>query len=1185
MRTDLESPQERQGGPLTTRSRVRLAIVLSVLVTPWAGWASAQSEVRDPTRPILVLNPGGHGAPVQALVFTKGGDRLLSGGMDKVVHIWDVGGESPSLDGTIRPPIWRGPRGVIYALALSPVADEKGRQVLAVGGYGVQSQNGNIALYRVPAADRGGTGDLLAQLPCGNKADAEPVGHWDTVKCLAFDPGGQFLASGSFDGTVRIWDQRSRETVAVLKGHAGMPVRALAFGRDGTTLATAGGDGDVVLWDTDPAKLREFDRQRRAARDPAARTALAVGFNRRAARFRASPRPQDTRPDDPRGASINALAFSPDGRWVVIGRENGRLARYDGADLGNERRLPTDDRRQGAVEALAFAPDSKTLAVSLLAQRLANRAERPGVGCDVEVRRMPEGDLVGPAIPRASNLVTALAFRPVGKTLAYAGGDGQAVFLKDLRDANGSPKASAGLGGSFWDVGFSRDGRAVAYSRRRDDAPDPPATTLGFDLRGRRVVELARADVARAFRKLGDLSVRPTGIDALEVVDGRGAARPLALAPTDGRWWDYRIVPPTADHPRMAVAVAVEAGVVIFAATPDGKAFRRVRFLAGHTGPVYALAPSPDGKWLLTGSSDQTLRLWPLAHRDTLAPLGATFAPAAEGRMTATAVEPRGFAEAMGLERGDVVEKLFVAGLARDPKEAATAPDAAPPEARLEFVVRRGGKALELGTTKRDGPALALFPSMDREWVLWMPQGYYDTSIIGDRKFLGWHRNGAKPGGAGGFDVETPTDYFTIDTFEAELRRPAVLDALIASADPAVALALVPAAVRDAPALVADQAPPRVEILEPALPLDRPLVVRSAALAVRVTARTDDRPDGRRALRAVRFLVDGQPQQEVNPRKPDFDAPADLALTPGLHHVNVVAIDDAGHERTRTFPVEYLPPDDFPLTSGPEPRVPRLLALTLGAEAFSPGSGLPPIPFAANDARDVGAFFRDPRAQRFGKTAEARVIHDPTSSKVQEAFARLDTERQAGRWGPGDTLIVMVESHVLVRDQRSFVPGTDAGAGEPPRNAVPASELSDALGEIASYGARVLVLIDGVHEPPDGPGRPVSHVGEWARELYRKNVIAFPASIQGPGRRLASRSHGAFAEAILGSLDARGRVRLTGTSGRPMDLDEFRDAVEMGVQRLTGLQQFARCYVPPTIPAKGTIFEPPALPTALSSRP
>lgn len=32
--------------------------------------------------------------------------------------------------------------------------------------------------------------------------------------------------------------------------------------------------------------------------------------------------------------------------------------------------------------------------------------------------------------------------------------------------------------------------------------------------------------------------------------------------------------------------------------------------LVGHTEPVYDITTTPDGKWLVTGSFDQTVRLW-----------------------------------------------------------------------------------------------------------------------------------------------------------------------------------------------------------------------------------------------------------------------------------------------------------------------------------------------------------------------------------------------------------------------------------------------------------------------------------------------------------------------------------------------------------------------------------------------
>jgi WD40 repeat protein len=41
--------------------------------------------------------------------------------------------------------------------------------------------------------------------------------------------------------------------------------------------------------------------------------------------------------------------------------------------------------------------------------------------------------------------------------------------------------------------------------------------------------------------------------------------------------------------------------------------------LRGHDGPVYAVAISPDNRWLVTGSADGTARLWDLSAKDPAA--------------------------------------------------------------------------------------------------------------------------------------------------------------------------------------------------------------------------------------------------------------------------------------------------------------------------------------------------------------------------------------------------------------------------------------------------------------------------------------------------------------------------------------------------------------------------------------
>jgi hypothetical protein len=64
-----------------------------------------------------------------------------------------------------------------------------------------------------------------------------------------------------------------------------------------------------------------------------------------------------------------------------------------------------------------------------------------------------------------------------------------------------------------------------------------------------------------------------------------------------------------------------------------------------------------------------------------------------------------------------------------------------------------------------------------------MPSGYYDTSIAGDSKFLGWHLNQST------IFRPRPTVFLEIIKFEKPFHRPDLLDELLRSADPAQAVA------------------------------------------------------------------------------------------------------------------------------------------------------------------------------------------------------------------------------------------------------------------------------------------------------------------------------------------------------------------------------------------------------------
>ena len=101
-----------------------------------------------------------------------------------------------------------------------------------------------LYLHRNPIADTSALRLIVDQNP--NLQDISV--DMEEISSVAFSPNGMLLASGSDNGTMKLWDVATRESIATLKGHTEY-VRSVAFSPDGTLLASGSDDGTVKLWD------------------------------------------------------------------------------------------------------------------------------------------------------------------------------------------------------------------------------------------------------------------------------------------------------------------------------------------------------------------------------------------------------------------------------------------------------------------------------------------------------------------------------------------------------------------------------------------------------------------------------------------------------------------------------------------------------------------------------------------------------------------------------------------------------------------------------------------------------------------------------------------------------------------------------------------------------------------------
>jgi WD40 repeat protein len=906
--------------------------------------------------------------------------------------------------------------------------------------------------------------------------------HTDILNDLDFSDDGRYLVSASIDKTAKVWDMESFTLIDTITAHS-REVYAVRFIKKGKEyqIISIGYDGQILLYSLTQRRVLTSDYKNQ---------------------------------------ELQSLAVS--NQFIAVsGLKNREIYIYN-HDLSLVKTIYSETM----PSSLAFSPNGTQL--------LAGTWDAPN---NTNVYSVREHFRRTHSFFVERNFTQAVNF--IGEDKVIVGGwvkDNFKLFIWSLRDKQ-LLNTIEGVGKYVWGVGVKGD--TIGWSNQWSGDP-----RIGKGSQLSRLLNLNSFRLSTNHHKLNRLNHIPLTFNGYTLAHRGGGNYGYNDATLDIKKDGYSVASITKDltngyrhncygfYNDRVVSGGMHGRLKVYDLTG-----REVGDLVGHTGEIWSVAL--DGDRLVSGSDDQTIRIWNLKELNKKEFVDADFFTPAwlifiNENYPKLDIQKRSNVAKLyqymlrdyGASQAD---KLLKANELRNPATLT--------QAWYDFINRnypdlnihqKGGmeqlyknllrdygeneaKKMLKGEYATIYPQLSIFVSHDNEWIVWSKSGYYASSINGDQ-YIGWHINQGS---------NKEARFISIDKIKG-MKRPDVIAAILkyGSEERALQELLVK----------------KVDIDKISPAYIRVLKQEIVTNAPEVTIKFEIEGDAKRFIITQNgALVDTKPKRIGSTSRYKF------SIKPESNQDKILIKVDSKHAVSEAVSVIIK------TKTKREFHKPKLHILSVGVSEYA--TKLWNLKYADDDAKEFVKLF-DGKKDLFQEIIPTNLINEEAKrDNIIDELSRLENLEISTK----DMVIIFLSGHG-VNDQKKkyYFLGYDASLKRLRSKGV---EWDDFIETISNIKSKIIMIVDTCHSGNIAGDKDFSKAIDTIKAKHRDIAIITASTGDEVSQENTSWRHGALTKAIIEAIKDK----------KLKTIEEFGAYIKERVKQLTKGKQNPQIHIPQSI--------------------